>query len=88
MLVIGWITANVPRIIWSGVAGRPFLLAFFATASAFLAVLFAFNLLSEFQRAIDPGLKSYKQPATLRFRALYLRGNPESKRKSFGPAYV
>jgi hypothetical protein len=30
-------------------------------------VLFAFNLLSEFQRAIDLALKSYKQPATLRF---------------------
>src|SRR6266403_534807 len=41
--------------------------SFFATESAFLAVLFAFNLLSEFQRAIDPALKSYKQPATLRF---------------------
>jgi hypothetical protein len=41
--------------------------SFFATESAFLAVLFAFNLLSEFQRAIDPALKTYKQPATLRF---------------------
>src|SRR5215469_18119071 len=41
--------------------------SFFATESAFLAVLFSFNLLSEFQRAIDPALKSYKQPATLRF---------------------
>ena len=30
-------------------------------------MLFAFNLLSEFQRATDPALKSYKQPATLRF---------------------
>jgi len=30
-------------------------------------VLFSFNLLSEFQRAIDPTLKTYKQPATLRF---------------------
>jgi hypothetical protein len=38
-----------------------------ATESAFLAVLFSFNLLSEFQRAIDPALKTYKQPATLRF---------------------
>jgi hypothetical protein len=41
--------------------------SFFATESAFLAVLFSFNLLSEFQRAIDPKLKTYKQPATLRF---------------------
>jgi hypothetical protein len=35
--------------------------------SAFLAVLFGFNLLGEFQRALDPALKTYKQPATLRF---------------------
>jgi Transposase DDE domain group 1 len=41
--------------------------SFFATESSFLAVLFSFNLLSEFQRAIDPALKTYKQPATLRF---------------------
>ena len=41
--------------------------SFFAKKSAFLAVLFSFNLLSEFQRAIDPALKTYKQPATLRF---------------------
>lgn len=41
--------------------------SFYATESAFLAVLFSFNLLSEFQRAIHPGLKSFKQPATLRF---------------------
>jgi hypothetical protein len=41
--------------------------SFFATDSAFLAVLFGFNLLSEFQRALDPALKTYKQPATLRF---------------------
>jgi Transposase DDE domain group 1 len=41
--------------------------SFFATESAFLAVLFSFNLLSEFQRALDPAIKSYKQPATLRF---------------------
>jgi hypothetical protein len=41
--------------------------SFFATESAFLAVLFSFNLLSEFQRAIDPTLRTYKQPATLRF---------------------
>ena len=30
-------------------------------------MLFSFNLLSEFQRALDPAIKSYKQPATLRF---------------------
>ena len=41
--------------------------SFFATESAFLTVLFSFNLLSEFQRAIDPTLKTYRQPATLRF---------------------
>jgi hypothetical protein len=41
--------------------------SFFATESAFLAVLFSFNLLGEFQRAINPALKTYKQPATLRF---------------------
>lgn len=48
-------------------ADRFCLRSFFATESAFLAVLFSFNLLSEFQHAIDPALKSYKQPATLRF---------------------
>jgi Transposase DDE domain group 1 len=48
-------------------ADRFCLRSFFATESAFLTVLFSFNLLSEFQRAIDPALKSYKQPATLRF---------------------
>jgi len=41
--------------------------SFFATESAFLAVLFGFNLLGEFQRALNPALKTYKQPATLRF---------------------
>ena len=41
--------------------------SFFATESAFLAVLFGFNLLGAFQRAVDPTLKTYKQPATLRF---------------------
>jgi hypothetical protein len=41
---------------------------FLATESAFLAVLFGFNLLGEFQRALDPALKTYKQPATLRFK--------------------
>jgi hypothetical protein len=40
--------------------------SFFATESAFLAVVFGFNLLGEFQRAVDPTLKTYKQPATLR----------------------
>jgi hypothetical protein len=45
----------------------------FATESAFLAVVFSFNLLSEFQRAIDPALKSYKRPATLRFE-VFTRG--------------
>jgi len=38
---------------------------FFGTESAFLAVLFAFNLLSLYQRQIAPG-KPYRQPATLR----------------------
>ena len=41
--------------------------SFFATESAFLAVVFGFYLLGEFQRAVDPTLKTYKQPATLRF---------------------
>ena len=41
--------------------------SFFATESAFLAVVFGFNLLGEFQRAVDPTLKTYEQPATLRF---------------------
>src|SRR6202008_2113280 len=48
-------------------ADRFCLRSFFATESAFLAVVFGFNLLSEFQRAVDPALKTYKQPATLRF---------------------
>jgi len=38
---------------------------FFGTESAFLAVLFAFNLLSLYQRQIAPE-KPYRQPATLR----------------------
>jgi len=38
---------------------------FFGTESAFLAVLFAFNLLSLYQRRIAPD-KPYRQPATLR----------------------
>jgi len=38
---------------------------FFGTESAFLAVLFAFNLLSLYQRQITPE-KPYRQPATLR----------------------
>jgi hypothetical protein len=37
---------------------------FFATEAAFCAILLLFNLLGEFQRA--SGLKSYRQPATLR----------------------
>jgi hypothetical protein len=38
---------------------------FYGTESAFLAVLFAFNLLSLYQRQITPE-KPYRQPATLR----------------------
>jgi hypothetical protein len=38
---------------------------FFGTESAFLAVLFAFNLLSLYQRQTSPG-QPYRQPATLR----------------------
>jgi hypothetical protein len=37
---------------------------FFATETAFRAILMLFNLLSEFQRA--SGMRSYRQPATLR----------------------
>jgi hypothetical protein len=53
-------------------------------------VLFSFNLLSEFQRAIDPALKSYKQPAILRFEVFifYLRRDSGSQRPSPGAAYV
>lgn len=39
--------------------------AFFATESAFLSVLFTFNLLSLYQTATHPAA-SYRQPATLR----------------------
>ena len=39
--------------------------SFFATESAFLAVLFTFNLLSLYQKAIEP-TAPYRQPATLR----------------------
>jgi hypothetical protein len=39
--------------------------SFFATESAFLAVLFAFNLLSVYQAAVLPQ-SGYRQPATLR----------------------
>jgi hypothetical protein len=53
-----------------------------------LAVLFTFNLLSEFQRAIDPALKTYKQPANAAFRALYLRRDPGPKRTPSGIAHV
>ena len=38
---------------------------FFATESAFLAVLFTFNLLSLYQKVADPAA-GYRQPATLR----------------------
>jgi hypothetical protein len=38
---------------------------FWATEGAFLAVLFAFNLLSLYQRAATPAA-GYRQPATLR----------------------
>lgn len=38
---------------------------FFATESAFLAVLFTFNLLSLYQKALQPSA-AYRQPATLR----------------------
>jgi hypothetical protein len=39
--------------------------SFFATESAFLAVLFTFNLLSLYQKALQPAAH-YRQPATLR----------------------
>jgi hypothetical protein len=39
---------------------------FYASESSFLAVIFAYNLLGEFQRASMPQNSSYKQPATLR----------------------
>ena len=45
---------------------------FFATESAFLAVLFTFNLLSLYQKVAQPG-SSYRQPATLR-AAVFLGG--------------
>ena len=43
--------------------------SFFATESAFLAVLFTFNLLSLYQTAIEPKAH-YRQPATLRSAVL------------------
>jgi hypothetical protein len=46
--------------------------SFFATESAFLAVLFTFNLLSLYQKAIQPAAP-YRQPATLR-AAVFLGG--------------
>jgi uncharacterized protein (DUF3820 family) len=46
--------------------------SFFATEAAFLAVLFAFNLLSTFQAQVMPE-KGYRQPATLR-AAVFLGG--------------
>ena len=45
---------------------------FFATESAFLAVLFTFNLLSLYQQALEPKA-AYRQPATLR-AAVFLGG--------------
>lgn len=45
---------------------------FFATESAFLAVLFTFNLLSLYQKVADPQA-GYRQPATLR-AAVFLGG--------------
>lgn len=45
---------------------------FFATESAFLAVLFTFNLLSLYQKAVRPEAP-YRQPATLR-AAVFLGG--------------
>jgi hypothetical protein len=45
---------------------------FFSTESAFLAVLFTFNLLSLYQKALAPEAK-YRQPATLR-SAVFLCG--------------
>lgn len=45
---------------------------FFATEAAFLAVLFAFNLLSTFQAQVMSG-QQYKQPATLR-AAVFIGG--------------
>jgi hypothetical protein len=51
-------------------------------------VLFSFNLLSEFQRAIDPTLKTYKQPATLRFEVFTCGAILGPQRTSFGPTHV
>lgn len=45
---------------------------FFATESAFLAVLFTFNLLSLYQKVLQPSA-AYRQPATLR-AAVFLGG--------------
>jgi len=46
--------------------------SFFATESAFLSVLWVFNLLSLYQQATEPK-KNYRQPATLR-TAVFLGG--------------
>ena len=46
--------------------------SFFASESAFLAVLFTFNLLSLYQKAVAPQVH-YRQPATLR-AAVFLGG--------------
>jgi hypothetical protein len=45
---------------------------FFATEAAFLSVLFVFNLLSLYQKALNPQAP-YRQPATLR-SAVFLGG--------------
>ena len=45
---------------------------FYATESAFLSVLFTFNLLSLYQKALQPSAP-YRQPATLRM-AVFLGG--------------
>jgi hypothetical protein len=45
-------------------------------------VLFSFNLLSEFQRASDPALRTYKQPAALRFAGFSRPSLQALKRKS------
>jgi hypothetical protein len=59
-----------------------------ATESALLAVLFGFNLLSEFQRAVDPALKTYKQPATLRSEVLTSGAILGRSGHPFGPSHV
>jgi hypothetical protein len=53
-------------------AGGFYLQPFFATESAFLAILFAFNLLSLYQHQTTPD-QPYRQPGTLRV-AVFLCG--------------